>query len=279
MTNNPQFLIRKASGESELFDVSKLIRSLQKAGADSQKAESIANDISSSLYEGISTKKIYGMAFRMLRKHDHNNALLYKLKQSLFELGPTGYPFEQFIGEIYKRRGFSVEVAQILEGYSITHEMDVIATKNREQLFIECKYGNDQGKTISIQVPLYVRSRVNDIVKKRAEMPEYANFTFFAGLACNTRFSDDSIQYSKCNGISLLGWDYPQGNGLKEIMEQEKIFPITVLEQLTGQQKTLLMEQGIVTCAQLFSNMALLQPFSISQRRMVNIERELEKIL
>lgn len=166
MTTHSQFLIRKASGESEPFDVSKLIRSLQKAGAEPHKAESIANVISSSLYEGISTKKIYGMAFRMLKKQDRNHALLYKLKQSLFELGPTGYPFEQFIGEVYKKRGFSVEVAQILEGYSITHEMDVIATKNREQLFIECKYGNDQGKTISIQVPLYVRSRVNDIAKE-----------------------------------------------------------------------------------------------------------------
>ena len=49
MTTNPQFLIRKASGESEPFDIPKLIRSLQKAGADTQKAESIANDISSLL--------------------------------------------------------------------------------------------------------------------------------------------------------------------------------------------------------------------------------------
>ena len=279
MNTNTQILIRKASGESELFDVSKLIRSLQKAGADSQISESIALNISTSLYEGISTKMIYGMAFRMLRKHDHKNALLYKLKQSLFELGPTGYPFEHFIGEIFKLRGFTVEVAQIIEGHSIAHEMDVIATKNREQLFIECKYANDQGKNISIQVPLYVRSRVNDIVKKRVEMPMYANFSFSAGLACNTRFSADSIQYSKCNGISLLGWDYPQGNGLKEIMEQEKIFPITVLEQLTSQQKSLLKEQGIVTCTQLLSNMEILAEGMISKRKLMNVERELEDIL
>lgn len=279
MNTHPPLMVRKASGDPELFDISKLIRSLQKAGADSQKAEAIAEEISKLLYEGITTKKIYGMAFQMLRRHGRKHALLYKLKQSLFELGPTGYPFEQFIGEIFKRRGYTVEVAQILEGYSITHEMDVIATKNGEQLFVECKYGNDQGKTISVQVPLYVRSRVNDIVKKRAEMPEYANFSFAAGLACNTRFSDDSIQYSQCNGISLLGWDYPKGRGLKEIMEQEKIFPITVLEHLTTQQKNLLKEQGIVTCAQLFSNMALLETFSLSQGKLATLERELKEIL
>jgi hypothetical protein len=279
MSSNNTILIRKASGESEFFDASKLKHSLRRVGADHKTSESIAFDIETSLYEGISTRKIYRMAFRMLRKHNRRNAMLYKLKQSLFELGPTGYPFEYFIGEIFKRRGFNVEVGKNVEGHCIAHEIDVIATNKTEQLLIECKYSKDQGKHISIQVPLYVRARVDDVIRKRAEMPIYSNLSFSAGVVSNTRFSYDSITYSKCNNIILLGWDYPQNNGLKEIMEQEKIFPVTALEHLTRKQKTQLMEKGIVTCDQLISNMEILTEFMIRKKKLINLERELADIL
>lgn len=279
MSSNNTILIRKASGESEFFDASKLKHSLRRVGADHKTSESIAFDIETSLYEGISTRKIYRMAFRMLRKHNRRNAMLYKLKQSLFELGPTGYPFEYFIGEIFKRRGFNVEVGKNVEGHCIAHEIDVIATNKTEQLLIECKYSKDQGKHISIQVPLYVRARVDDVIRKRAEMPIYSNLSFSAGVVSNTRFSYDSITYSKCNNIILLGWDYPQNNGLKEIMEQEKIFPVTALEHLTTKQKTQLMEKGIVTCDQLISNMEILTEFMIRKKKLINLERELADIL
>ena len=277
--NNNKILIRKASGESELFDVSKLKRSLQRAGSGKKTSESIAVEVEKSLFEGISTKKIYSMAFRILRKHNRKNALLYKLKQSLFELGPTGYPFEHFIGEIFRRRGYDVEVGKTVDGRCIAHEMDVIATNKTEQLLMECKYSKDQGKQVSIQVPLYVRSRVEDIVGKRAEMPIYSNLTFSAGVVTNTRFSSDSIEYSKCNGMMLLAWDYPQSNGLKEIMEHEKIFPITVLEHLTKKEKTLLMEQGIVTCNQLVLKMEMLTDFMITKKKLIKLDQELDDIL
>jgi hypothetical protein len=279
MINKDKISIRKASGASELFDASKLKHSLRRAGADDKTSEAIAFDIGNSLHEGISTRKIYGMAFRMLRKHNRKNASLYRLKQSLFELGPTGYPFEHFIGEIFKRRGFDVEVGKIIDGHCIAHEMDVIATNKTQQLLIECKYSKDQGKYVSIQVPLYVRSRVDDIIRKRAEMPAYSNLSFSAGVVSNTRFSSDSIEYSKCNGIMLLGWDYPQNNGLKEIMEKEKVFPVTIFEHLTRKQKAQLMEQGIVTCKQLFSNMEILTEFMISKKKQITLEQELDDIL
>jgi len=279
MNKTKNIWIRKASGESELFNVSKLKKSLKKAGADNKTSEAIAHEIENSLYEGISTHKIYNIAFSLLKKRNLKNAMHYKLKQSLFELGPTGYPFEFLIGEIFKRRGFEVDVGKIIDGHCITHEMDVIATNKTEQLLIECKYSKDQGKYVSIQVPLYVRSRVDDIIKKRAETPAYSKLTFSAGVVTNTRFSSDSIEYSKCNGIMLLGWDYPQNNGLKEIMEKENIYPITILENLTRKQKEQLMNQGVVTCKQLVLNINLLADFTISKRKQIKLEQELDIFL
>jgi len=279
MSDHTKILIRKASDELEHFEVSKLIRSLQRAGADSKTAKKIAQTISTSLFEGISSKKIYSMAFRLLRKQNRFNALLYKLKQSLLELGPTGYPFEHFIGELFLSRGFEIEVGKIVDGFCIKHEIDVIATHKTKQILIECKYSKDQGKRVPIQVPLYVRSRVDDIIKKRSEIQDFSHLTFAAGIACNTRFSSESIVYSRCNGIELLGWDYPQGKGLKEIIEQEKIYPITLLENLTKKQKELLMQQGIVTCNQLHSSMKVLDKLLISKKKLIHLEDELDDIL
>jgi len=271
--------VTKASGETESFDVLKLRGSLNKAGADAKVIDAIAGDIKDWLYEGVSTRKIYARAFRMLRRQNRINALRYKLKKSLYEFGPTGYPFEHFIGEIFKRRGFSVEVGKVLQGKCITHEMDVIARRNSEQFFIECKYSRDQGHRVSIQVPLYVRSRIDDIVMKRKTMQVNHGSSYSGGIATNTRFSTDSINYAKCSDLYLLGWDYPDGDGLKEIIERERIFPITILDLLTKTQKFQLLEQGIVTCKQLIDNKKILEEFDMGGRKLRNVADDLVRIL
>ena len=105
--------------------------------------------------------------------------------------------------------------------------MDVIATMDREQSQIECKFAYDQGNRLSVQVPPYVHSRVHDIVEKRQQQPEYKDFSFTPWVVTNARFSSDSLEYSRCKGINLLGWDYPKGNALKDLIDRERIFPVT----------------------------------------------------
>ena len=198
-----QILITKSSGHEEYFSTEKLIRSLHNAGAEDETIEHIVADVEHWIFPGVTTKKIYARAHSMLRKME-SHSFRYRLKQSIYELGPTGYPFEFLVGEIYKRQGWEVEVGQVLQGASITHEMDVIATKDKEQCLIECKYHKDQGKQVSIQVPLYVRARVNDIIEYRETQQAYSGLNFVAGVATNTRFSDDSTNYSKHAGIKIL---------------------------------------------------------------------------
>ena len=54
--------ITKASGEIVPFSADKLKRSLERAGANEAEMERILEEISSKLYEGIPTKKIYKTA-------------------------------------------------------------------------------------------------------------------------------------------------------------------------------------------------------------------------
>lgn len=270
--------ITKASGESELFDISKLKRSLENAGAESDVIDEIATDIRQWLNEGETTKKIYARAYKLLHRKNRGSALRYKLKNALIEFGPTGYPFERFVGELFKKLGHTIEVGQIVQGRCITHEVDVIATKDYTQNLIECKFAQSQGSRIGVQVPLYVRSRMEDIIEKRQHMDEFKGMKFSGWVVTNNRFSSDSIDYSKCVGLHLIAWDYPQGNGLKDIILKENVFPVTILNHLTLTEKEDLVEKNIVTCAQLLKNKDILQALESKKSNFRHLLRELNTI-
>lgn len=277
--SNQKIIIKKKSGETEPFDVYKLKASLKNAGATDEVIGKIAADIENWVYDGVTTEIIYARAYKLFRKQRGNEASRYKLKKALFDMGPSGYPFEHLIGELFRRQGFEVEVGLVAEGVTINHEMDVIASKNGRQHLMECKFSRNQGNRISVQVPLYVHSRVNDIVEKRQQQSEYKDLSFTPWVVTNARFSSDSIEYSKSKGIELLGWDYPEGNALKDMIEREKIFPVTILKHLNKSEKQQLMAKGIVTCAQLLVDTELLKVVIVSEKKRHLVTREIKKII
>jgi len=276
--NKKVILIKKASGDEEPFSSEKLERSLLNAGAKNETVLKIVADIKAWIQPGTSTKKIYSRAFSILGREKTNSSLRYRLKQAILELGPTGYPFEILIGKLFQHMGFSTEVGIVVDGKCVTHEMDVVATHNLVQHLVECKYHVDQGKQVSVQVPLYVRSRVNDIVDKRQGMLEYQNFSFKGWVITNTRFSPDSIKFGVCSGLNLLAWNYPEGSGLKENIEKFKIYPITVLRNLTTKEKQYLLNQGIVTCSQLLQNSDSLISLELTKTKHNILMKELNDI-
>lgn len=271
-----QIRVQKASGEIEPFSVEKLEGSLQSSGAASNEIEAVTADILSWAYDGISTRKIYRRAYDLLHEKRNTLASRYKLKKAIMELGPTGYPFEHFVGKLFEVMGFSVSTGIVMQGCCVTHEMDVVAIKDHEEHLAECKYSQSPGKTVSVQVPLYVRSRVNDIVKKLRESDEYTDYTFHGWVVTNTRFTSDAIAYGECCGLHMLSWDYPSGKSMKDIIDREKIYPVTVLTELTHQQKKFLLERGIVICRQLTSDPGMLEPLQLSDRQHIRLMDELQ---
>ncbi len=205
-------------------------------------------------------------------------AAKYRLKEAIFGLGPTGYPFEQLCGRIFQSLGYIVEIGVEVQGSCIHHEMDVIATKDHEQWLCECKYTHDKGKTIGIQVPLYVHSRVEDITKWRAKQPNFSGFEFIPCIITNNRFSDYCLKYAQCVGMKVISWNFPTENSLKELIEQFRLFPITVLLSLSFQQKQWLVERGVVCCIQLMENPETLDSMGLSLRRKKKILEEIENI-
>lgn len=275
---NKEILVRKANGEEEPFSRAKFEHSLKRSGAGEKEVEIIVADIIGWLTSGISTRKIYGRAFSLLKNMKSGFAARYKLKKALEELGPTGYPFEHFIGQIFKEKGYKIKVGEIINGNCITHEIDVIAEKNKTQNFMECKFYNSPGKYANVQVSLYFRSRMNDIINKRKSMPEYNGYNFEGWIVTNTRFTSDALAFGNCSGLKLLSWDYPSKNSLKDIIEQLKVFPITTLTGISKREKQRLMEGGIILCRQIRENNKILASFGISKAKQKKVIEELKEL-
>src|SRR3990172_5624940 len=214
----------KASGEKEEFDIEKIKRTCLKAGATDSLANQIAREVEKRAHNGISTREILRITLKLLEKEKPFIAARYDLKGAIFRLGPAGFAFECLVAEIMKEQGFKARTHSLIRGFCVEHEVDVIATKDDKTYMMECKYHNLPGIYTGLREALYTYARFLDLVKG-SENKTCQKFDQ-PWLVCNTRFSDDAIQYSECAGLKLLGWSYPEEN-LREMIEKKKLYPIT----------------------------------------------------
>lgn len=260
--------VTKASGEKTGFSEERLYNSLLKAGANDAQIDEIIEQIKGELYDGISTKKIYKMAFSLLKQNERHLAARYHLKRAIMELGPSGYPFEQFIGEILKYQGYDVQVGKIVPGQCVNHEIDVIALKNDNHFMVECKYHNQPGIFCDVKIPLYIQARFKDVEAQWIKLPGHGT-KFHQGWVCtNTRFSTDAVQYGTCAGLRLISWDYPQKESLKEQIDSLGLYPITCLTSLSNYEKKQLLDCKIVLCKQICEDQNQLIQIGITGQRL-----------
>jgi hypothetical protein len=268
------FEITKANGEKSVFEPNKLFSSLTRSGADETQAHEIVDSIMLELYPGIPTKKIYKKAFSLLKERSRFLAARYNLKNAIMMLGPSGYPFEKFIGELLKHQGFKVEVAKLVEGKCVKHEVDVIAERDHHHYMIECKYHNQPGTVSDVKIPLYIQSRFLDVAAKWKTLPGHNDKLHQGWVVTNTRFTLDAIQYGSCAGLKLIGWDYPAKGSLKDLIDSLGLYPITTLTSLTLLEKKALLEMNLVLCHDLQKSKDALSQIGIKAVRAKTINEE-----
>lgn len=267
--------IIKSSGEKVKFSLEKLRASLKRSGADEQIVNQILHKVRDELYQGITTKEIYNRAFALLKKNKSHFASKYKLKKAIYELGPTGFPFEFFVSAILNYSGYNTEVGTILQGKCVSHEIDIIARKNSEATIIECKFHGDQGLNCNVKIPLYINSRYQD-VKANWHNTKNNDVSIVQGwVVTNTRFTQDALQYGKCCGLYLLSWDFPKNNGLKDRIDRLGLYPITVSTLLTQREKQFLLSRSIVLCRELIDDKFYLDHLGVSETRKKKILDEI----
>lgn len=274
----PEIEIVKSSGEKARFSIEKLRSSLKHSGADDTLVGQIVDTVRDELYQGISTKEIYNRAFALLNQKESVFAAKYKLKKAIYELGPTGFPFEKFVAAIFEYSGYTTRTGKIMKGVCVTHEIDVLAEKNGTVTIFECKFHGEEGRNCNVKVPLYIHSRYKDVKEQWEKSKHNMKAMGPGGVVTNTRFTEDALKYGKCVGLNLLSWDHPKENALKERIDRLGLYPITVSQLLSDREKQFLLSRDVVLCRQLVKDKFFLDHLGISETRKGKILVELGQL-
>lgn len=277
MNAEPIYVV-KADGKRELFDQSKLEISLKKAGAGGKVVEQIIEHIKAHLGTDTTTREIYKHAFELLHKDEKPIAIKYSLKRAIQDLGPSGFPFEDFVAEIFRQKGYNAESGKVVKGFCVEHEVDVVAWNDEKLIMVEAKFHNEPGTKSDLKVILYVKARFDDLRKvtfkygKEREIDE-------GWLVTNTKFTSTAIEYGSCQGgIRMIGWNYPPVGNLHDMILESKVHPLTCLASLNGREKKELLSKGIVLCRTLSENVELLRAVGLTDVKLQKVLDEIEAL-
>jgi hypothetical protein len=238
--------IIKSDGSCESYDEEKVISSFIKSGASPELAAELTKELTRRIKNNMTTDRIYNWNLNQLKKIEPKAAIRYSLKKAIMDMGPDGFVFEQYIAKILREYGYIAEVGQIIKGYCVEHEVDVVAKKENIVYLIECKYHNSPGTKSDIKTTLYLNSRFLDIEKAHLKSNEFPGSNFKAWLITNTKCTSDAIKYACCVGLKVMAWHYPEDFHLQYFIESKKLYPVNILPVITEKQKERLFDSNII---------------------------------
>ena len=274
----PEFYVLKENGEREIFDYKKLENSLKKIGTSDDLVEEVVSEVSKSAHDGITTHEIYKKAYSILHKKHRPVAIRYSLKKAVAMLGPTGFPFEKFVAEIFKAQGYETEVDRIVKGKCVEHEIDVVAWKGEELLMAEAKFHTDFNLKSDLKIVLYVKARYEDIFGNKYTFGGKERKLTEGWVITNTKFSTTAIQYDQCQPLlKLVGWNYPYNNNLHNMIERYELIPVTALTTINQAEKNMFLARGIVLSKSLLDE-KLLKDLNFDDQKIKNIKIEVGEL-
>ena len=240
----------KFNGEKEPFSEQKIIDSARRVGVPEELHGELLRHITSKLYENIPTAEIFTEIKKFLKEKGHHAySTRYNLKNSLAQLGPSGYPFEKYLARLLEEYGYLTKTNQVLAGACVRHEIDVVAKRNDTTHLIEAKFHSKHGVRTDVKTALYIKARYEDILSNWKE-----GTPLLPWMITNTRFTTDCQKYADCISMKLTSWDYPRGKSLREMIEAKNLHPVTILDSLSKKERNTLLDSGIVTCKQVESD-------------------------
>ncbi len=271
--------IKKYSGELVDFEVEKLMHSLSKSGASPEAVEEIVKTIQPQIYDGMHTKDLYRLAFNHLKRKSSSFAARYSLKRALRDLGPSGYFFEKWAARIFEHMGYVTISGQHLQGYAVSHEIDVLGLKEGNLTIAECKFRNTTEARISVTTPMYFLSRFKDLEDRSFHYFEQDARVIAGWLVTNAYLTSDAIQFSEYYGIKVLSWDYPQGQNIKSRVDNAGLYPLTCLTSLTKSEKQILLESGCVLVRDLIKDGSMLERLRLAPSKKRKVLEEAEGLV
>lgn len=274
----PSFIkVVKFNGLREPFSVKKVYNSALRAGAPNSLAKAISREIEKEVYQGITTGEIFKKVKDRLRRENFQFALRFSLKDAMKKLGPAGFIFEDFVRRILSFYGLKVETNKILQGKCCKYEVDFLAERESITYIGECKYRNDPGDRVDVNVCLKSFAILDDI----KDGGRFKNKQVIFLIVTNSKFTDEALRYSSCKGIELLGWNYPKDEGLEDMVEAKKLYPVTILPSFKGYLAEALKRERVMLVEDVLSLNVdkFVKRANIPRKQMESLRREAEILL
>lgn len=268
----------KHSGDIVEFEPEKLKKSLLKSGASQFAVSAIMKSIQSQIYDGISTKQIYKMAFALLKKESNSHAAQYNLRAAIQMLGPAGFFFEKYVARLFTSEQYKTTTNVTLQGKCVSHEIDVVVRKDDKIAMVECKFHSGRDAVSDVKIPMYILSRFNDLKDKKHAIFTNSDTVSGCWIVTNNRFSSDAMAFGNCSGIKLLSWDYPNHQNLRTKIDSEKLYPITCLTTLSLAEKDKLLVLDVILASELINHSGSLERIGLSPNRIKNVLKEVTNL-
>jgi len=266
----PFSTVIKTSGEEQPFIEEKLKQSLKHTCLSPDACKSVFEEVIKEVPKTTTSNEIYEKTSSLIKKKSKLAAVQYSLKRSLFDLGPEGHNFETFVARYFEELGYATLECVTIPGMFVTHEIDVIATRPKEKLFVECKFHNRLGIKNDIKIALYIKARWDDV----RNGPEGKTLTGYF-LASNTSFSKDALIYSKGAGLQLLGVNAPEDSSFLDEIKRLRLYPITSLTKISSTIKRELLAKKIIAAKDLLEHKEILLKLGCNEEQMNEICEEI----
>ena len=272
--------VLKGNGKTEDFDQAKLRASLMKAGATDLIADKVVKETIDRLADSPvhSTAEIHNHAFATLHHLSKPAAINYSLKHALLEFGPDGFPFERFVAEIFKSRGYETTTDQTVKGKCVEHEVDVVAWRDDELIMVEAKFHNENNYKSDLKVALYVKARFEDLADQKFTYGGVERGLAKGILVTSTKFTEHAIRYGECQGLSMVGWNYPLKGNLHDVINDSRLHPLTGLVSLSLVDKKNLLKAGLILCKDVTAHKDDLVGYGIDRDRIPAILEEVASV-
>lgn len=235
-----KFVIKR-SGEKEEYSEDKVRRTMNRVGVPDDLKPDVLKHIQEKFENNeMTTDDVFRHIMEFLEPRDRRSSLRLNLREAIFELGPTGYPFEKYLAKIFQNMGYKVETNVIMNGDCVRHEIDLVIEKDGHREIVEVKFHNHHAVKSDVQTSLYTYARFLDVKEKN----DISN----VWLVTNTKLTEDAINYSNCKGMPVIAWNYPEKGNLQDLVEEPHLYPVTLLSSLSEQEKQRLIEKDIVLC-------------------------------
>lgn len=240
-------------GNEKEYSPEKIIDSVKRAGFSQGAAEEIEEQVRERVEDGIESQDLYAIVYDVMTDFDETLALRYRLRESIGSLRPQYHEFEKYMCKVLQLEGYEAEWSPrpLPQGACSEHEIDVLAEQDGATYAVECKHHFHYHRLTGLGVPMIQWAVLDDLQAGHDAGMQHAIDVDKMWVIVNTKLSQHAKDYAECKGIRMTAWNYPEGESLRNIVEEHKAYPITIL-RMDETYRTALSKKDVLTVQELF---------------------------